>query len=122
MDSRETSAALLRKAQGILDATGWPGLFTQRFGDCALTGSARYDLMVWPDIDIHMPVDPGYRIEWAAMLADLNVDWTFSRQKLIPAPKPSCDYTPIPAITRPRRRVGRGGWRRGRPFGRAESR
>jgi hypothetical protein len=72
MDSRETSASLRRKAQAILDATAWPALFTERFGTCALTGSARYDLMVWPDIDIHMPVDPGYRIEWAAMLADLN--------------------------------------------------
>jgi len=72
MDSRETSLALRRRAQGILDATGWPDLFTRRFGECALTGSARYDLMVWPDIDIHMPVLPGYRIEWAAMLAELN--------------------------------------------------
>jgi hypothetical protein len=72
MDLTETSQALRRKAQAILDATGWPDLFATRFGTCALTGSARYDLMVWPDIDIHMPVLPSYRIEWAAMLADLN--------------------------------------------------
>ena len=72
MDLTETSAALRQRAEAILDATGWPTLFTSRFGECALTGSARYDLMVWPDIDIHMPVDPGYRIHWAAMLADLN--------------------------------------------------
>ena len=72
MDSRETSALLRRKAQAILDATGWPALFTERFGTCALTGSARYDLMVWPDIDIHMPVPASYRIEWAAMLPELN--------------------------------------------------
>jgi hypothetical protein len=72
MDSRETSTRLRNRAQAILDATGWPDLFTSRFGTCALTGSARYDLMVWPDIDIHMPAEPGYRIEWAAMLAPLN--------------------------------------------------
>ncbi len=79
MDSRETSsrpeevaAQLRQRAETILTTTGWRDLFTSRFGTCALTGSARYDLMVWPDIDIHMPVDPGYRIKWAAMLADLN--------------------------------------------------
>ena len=62
---------LRQRAETILAATGWRELFSGRFGTCALTGSARYDLMVWPDID-NMPVDPGYRIEWAAMLADLN--------------------------------------------------
>jgi hypothetical protein len=74
MDSRETLRArdLRRRAETILDTTGWRELFTTRFGECALTGSARYNLMVWPDIDIHMPVDPDYRIAWAAMLADLN--------------------------------------------------
>ena len=72
MDSRETSQRLRQRAETVLDATGWRELFTARFGTCALTGSARYDLMVWPDIDIHMPVDPGYRVEWAAMLAELN--------------------------------------------------
>jgi hypothetical protein len=74
MDSRETlrAADLRQRAETILSTTGWRDLFTSRFGTCALTGSARYDLMVWPDIDIHMPVDPSYRIEWAAMLADLN--------------------------------------------------
>jgi len=73
MDSRETSQRLRRRAETILETTGWRELFISRFGTCALTGSARYDLMVWPDIDIHMPVLPSYRIEWAAMLADLNV-------------------------------------------------
>jgi hypothetical protein len=72
MDSRETSVLLRHKAQAILDATGWPNLFTARFGEHALTGSARYDLMVWPDIDIHMPVPASYRIDWAAMLPALN--------------------------------------------------
>lgn len=72
MDSRETSRNLSRRARDILTATGWQDLFTGRFGECALTGSARYDLMVWPDIDIHMPVPASYRIEWAAMLAELN--------------------------------------------------
>ena len=72
MNAQETSARLRERAQAILDATGWPDLFRSRFGECALTGSARYDLMVWPDIDIHMPTPASYRIEWAAMLAALN--------------------------------------------------
>jgi len=72
MDLRDTSRHLRHRAQAILENTGWPDLFSGRFGTCALTGSARYDLMVWPDIDIHMPVPASYRIEWAAMLADLN--------------------------------------------------
>jgi hypothetical protein len=72
MDQRETARRLRVKAEAFFDNTGWRELFTMRFGECALTGSARYDLMVWPDIDIHMPVDPDYRVAWAAMLADLN--------------------------------------------------
>lgn len=72
MDRRDTARHLRERAQAILAATGWPDLFSGRFGTCALTGSARYDLMVWPDIDIHMPVPASYRIQWAAMLADLN--------------------------------------------------
>jgi hypothetical protein len=69
MDSRGT---LKQRAEAILANTGWPDLFTSRFGTSALTGSARYDLMVWPDIDIHMPAPASYRIEWAKMLDDLN--------------------------------------------------
>lgn len=72
MDSRETSALLRGKVEAILAATGWPELFTRRFGTHALTGSARYDLMVWPDIDMHMPVAADRRVEWAALLPDLN--------------------------------------------------
>lgn len=72
MDSRETAQRLRQRAETILETTGWRDLFISRFGECALTGSARYDLMVWPDIDIHMPVLPSYRIEWAALLAQLN--------------------------------------------------
>lgn len=60
------------RAETILVETGWPELFTARFGTCALTGSVRYDLMAWPDIDIHMPVERDYRIKWARMLGDLN--------------------------------------------------
>ena len=72
MDLETTANDLRRKAQEILLATGWQDLFARKFGTCALTGSVRYDLMVWPDIDIHMPVDPSRRIEWASMLAELN--------------------------------------------------
>jgi hypothetical protein len=43
---------------------------------------------------------------------------TTAEKILSPPPIPSCILRSIPAITRPRRRVGRGDWRRGRPFGR----
>ncbi len=72
MDLETTARDLRRKAQNIVETTGWQELFTSRFGTCALTGSARYDLMVWPDIDIHMPVVPEYRLQWAGMLIPLN--------------------------------------------------
>ena len=86
MDSRGTAerdaAILRRRTQAILAETGWPELFARRFGTCALTGSARYDLMVWPDIDIHMPVPATGRIQWAAMLADLNAGLERARLRL----------------------------------------
>jgi hypothetical protein len=71
MELSEAARGLREKAASILKRTGWPELFTRRFGAHAVTGSVRYDLMVWPDIDIHMPVEPGRRLEWAALLAEL---------------------------------------------------
>ena len=38
-----------------------------RFGKAMVTGSAGYDLMVWRDIDIHMPCEADRWAEWAAL-------------------------------------------------------
>ena len=63
-----TADALRAEAETLLKATGLLDLFQTRFGAVALTGSARYDLMVWRDIDIHMPVAPERRLDYAALL------------------------------------------------------
>ncbi len=67
----EASQNLRNRAERHLEATGLLDFFEQKFGAAALTGSVRYDLMVWPDVDIHMPVEPSHRGEWAAILAEL---------------------------------------------------
>lgn len=71
-DLRQRSDDLRQRARTLLGDTGWLDLFNPRFGKALLTGSARYDLMVWPDIDIHMPVPASARLDWAILLVDLN--------------------------------------------------
>lgn len=66
------AAALRARVDAILARTSLLDLFSERFGACAPTGSYAYDLMVWPDIDIHMPVDPDRRVEWVRFIADIN--------------------------------------------------
>jgi hypothetical protein len=71
--TRSALAADLRaRAQAILTDTGWLDLFARHFGAVAATGSFSYDLMVWPDIDIHMPVEPNARAEWLALGIEIN--------------------------------------------------
>ena len=72
MDSRETAERLRDEGLNLLQDLGWPKLFDSLFSTHAITGSLRYDLMVWRDMDIHMPVEPERRIEWAALLPALN--------------------------------------------------
>ena len=67
-----TADALRAEAETLLKATGLLDLFQTRFGAVALTGSARYDLMVWRDIDIHMPVAPDRRLDYAALLPEIG--------------------------------------------------
>jgi hypothetical protein len=71
-DSEGLARSLRRRAEAILAATGLMTLFADRFGAAALTGSARYDLMAWPDIDIHMPVAPEARLEYAALMPEIG--------------------------------------------------
>jgi hypothetical protein len=61
----EMAAQLRAEAGDVLTRTGLFSLLETRFGRAVVTGSAGYDLMVWRDIDIHMPVEPERWAEWA---------------------------------------------------------
>lgn len=41
-----------------------------------MTGSAGYDLMVWRDIDIHMPCEADRWAEWAGLAADIAIQFS----------------------------------------------
>lgn len=53
------------EARELLTYSGLFSLLETRFGRAVVTGSAGYDLMVWRDIDIHMPVEGERWAEWA---------------------------------------------------------
>ncbi|MBK8084483.1 MAG: hypothetical protein IPK28_12090 [Devosia sp.] len=53
----EIAAELRAEARLLLVETGLLELFTRHFGQAVVTGSAGYDLMVWRDLDIHMPCE-----------------------------------------------------------------
>lgn len=65
-DRAETARQLRLEAEALLESTGLLQLLESRFGLAIVTGSAGYDLMVWRDIDIHMPLAPERWAEWAA--------------------------------------------------------
>src|SRR5579883_209837 len=62
-----TARELRDRAYRLLGEIDLLGLLTEHFGEAVVTGSAGYDMMVWPDIDIHMPVDPARRVEYAGL-------------------------------------------------------
>jgi hypothetical protein len=64
-DRAKTAESLRAEAADILTRTGLFQLLELRFGRAVVTGSAGYDLMVWRDIDIHMPVEGERWAEWA---------------------------------------------------------
>ncbi len=69
---RSRIAADLRiRAERLLADTGLLDLLAAKLGDALVTGSMSYDLMAWPDIDIHMPVDPASRVAYAALLGEV---------------------------------------------------
>jgi hypothetical protein len=61
----ERAATLREEAIALLSDTGLFNLLETRFGRAKVTGSAGYDLMVWRDLDIHMPVEAERWCEWA---------------------------------------------------------
>ena len=70
-DRAETARTLLVEAGTLLRESGLHALLTERFGKVKITGSAGYDLMVWRDIDIHMPVEAGKWAEWAYLASEI---------------------------------------------------
>jgi hypothetical protein len=67
----ETARKLREEAVDLLTRTGLFSMLETRFGRAVVTGSAGYDLMVWRDIDIHMPVEPDRWAEWAIFGGDI---------------------------------------------------
>jgi hypothetical protein len=67
----ETAQRLRAEAADLLARTGLFRHLEERFGKAIVTGSAGYDLMVWRDIDIHMPVESDSCIDWAALGGEL---------------------------------------------------
>lgn len=59
------AAKLRQEAAALLAGTGLLDLLLSRFGEAVVTGSAGYDLMVWRDIDIHMPIEAEAWAGWA---------------------------------------------------------
>lgn len=67
----QTAARLREETAKLLTASGLFNLLELRFGRAVVTGSAGYDLMVWRDIDIHMPVEADRWAEWATFGGEL---------------------------------------------------
>jgi aminoglycoside 6'-N-acetyltransferase I len=62
-----TARSLLDRANRLLEETDLLELLKSHFGEAVVTGSAGYDLMVWPDIDIHLPVEETRNREYAML-------------------------------------------------------
>lgn len=63
----EIADQLRQEAAALLERSGLLALLQGHFGEVTVTGGAGYDLMVWRDIDIHMPVPAEAWAEWAAL-------------------------------------------------------
>ncbi len=68
----EIAAELRAEARLLLVETGLLELFTRHFGQAVVTGSAGYDLMVWRDLDIHMPCEAERWEEWAGLGVEIG--------------------------------------------------
>lgn len=69
---RAATAQMLKQQAGLLlHRSGLFRLLEDRFGKVMITGSAGYDLMVWRDIDMHVPVEASAWAEWAYLLSEI---------------------------------------------------
>jgi hypothetical protein len=67
-EARANLAEELRaEARLLLIESGLLKMLGDKFGEAMVTGSAGYDLMVWRDIDLHLPCDADRWQEWAAL-------------------------------------------------------
>jgi hypothetical protein len=67
----QIAARLREEAELLLVRSGLDDMFHGKFGEVAPTGGLGDDLMVRPDIDLMVPVDPERTLEWAGMAADV---------------------------------------------------
>jgi len=67
----DAARRLLVEAGTLLRRSGLHSLLQDRFGKVKITGSAGYDLMVWRDIDIHMPVEASAWADWAYLVSEI---------------------------------------------------
>ena len=72
-ERRQLAEDLRSEARSVLVDTGLLDMLNGRFGEAVVTGSAGYDLMVWRDIDIHMPCEGERWAEWAGLAADIAI-------------------------------------------------
>jgi hypothetical protein len=66
-----TARALETEAREVIESLDLLGLLAGRFGEVKTTGSLAYGLMVWRDMDIHMPVAPEARLDWMRLGTEL---------------------------------------------------
>src|SRR3569833_690035 len=67
----DTARSLRAEALTLLEASGLARLLEEQYFIVYFTGSAGYDLMVWRDIDIHMPVEASQWMEWSILVSDI---------------------------------------------------
>lgn len=67
----QLAAELREEARVLLVESGLLQMLGERFGETTITGSAGYDLMVWRNIDIHLPCDADRWHEWAGLGGDV---------------------------------------------------
>ena len=67
----QTARNLRAEAQTLLDTSGLRRLLEERYRTVKVTGSTGYDLMVWRDIDIHMPVPASQWMEWSVLVSNI---------------------------------------------------
>src|SRR5438105_1348654 len=67
-----TARDLLDRAHRILADPRLLDLLAVKFGEVEVTGSVGYDLMVWPDIDIHMAVAQSRHGEYAGLGGEIS--------------------------------------------------
>ncbi len=63
----EIAKELRAEARLLLVESGLLELFITRFGEAEVTGSAGYDLMVWRDLDLHVPCEAERWEGWAGL-------------------------------------------------------